>query len=114
MSNQAPIEVPQGAIRFNTDSQKLEFYAQDQWYQMATDVPTLDGGVRAIMSGGNNGSTYNDIEFFAISSQGNAADFGNLTAATLASGNCASRTRGVIGGGQQPGSFHNKIYIFNC
>ena len=29
MSNQPPIEVPQGAIRLNTDSQKLEFFAQD-------------------------------------------------------------------------------------
>ena len=44
MSNRPPIEVPQGAIRLNTDSQKLEFYAQDRWYEMATDVPTLDGG----------------------------------------------------------------------
>ena len=38
MSNQPPIEVPQGAIRLNTDSQKLEFYAQDRWYEMATEV----------------------------------------------------------------------------
>ena len=41
MSNQPPIEVPQGAIRLNTDSQKLEFYAQDQWYEMATEESTL-------------------------------------------------------------------------
>ena len=41
MSNQPPIGVPQGAIRFNTDSQKLEFYAQDQWFEMATDSPLL-------------------------------------------------------------------------
>ncbi len=33
MSNQPPIEVPQGAIRLNTDSQKLEFFAQDRWYE---------------------------------------------------------------------------------
>ena len=41
MSNKPPIEVPQGAIRLNTDSQKLEFYAQDRWYEMATDTPNL-------------------------------------------------------------------------
>ena len=47
MSNQPPIEVPQGAIRLNTDSQRLEFFAQDRWYEMATDSPTLaDGGTR--------------------------------------------------------------------
>ena len=52
MSNKPPIEVPQGAIRLNTDSQKLEFFAQDRWYEMATDVPTLDGGVRGTFTGG--------------------------------------------------------------
>ena len=41
MSNQPPIEVPQGAIRLNTDSQKLEFFAQDRWYEMETDTPNL-------------------------------------------------------------------------
>ena len=38
MSNKPPIEVPQGAIRLNTDSQKLEFFAQDRWYEMATET----------------------------------------------------------------------------
>ena len=41
MSNKPPIEVPQGAIRLNTDSQRLEFFAQDRWYEFATDTPTL-------------------------------------------------------------------------
>ena len=50
MSNKPPIEVPQGAIRLNTDSQKLEFYAQDRWFEMATDVPTLDGGARGLFT----------------------------------------------------------------
>ena len=35
------IEIPQGAIRFNTDSQKLEFYAQGEWWIMSTDTPNL-------------------------------------------------------------------------
>ena len=41
MSNQPPIEVPQGAIRLNTDAQKLEFFAQERWYEFATDTPAL-------------------------------------------------------------------------
>ena len=36
-----PSEVPQGAIRFNTDSQRLEFYAQGEWWVMSTDTPNL-------------------------------------------------------------------------
>ena len=34
-------EIPQGAIRFNTDSQRLEFYAQGEWWVMSTDTPNL-------------------------------------------------------------------------
>ena len=67
MSNQPPIEVPQGAIRLNTDSQKLEFFAQDRWYEFATDSPTLDGGARGLIVGGYNGSSRIDtVEFITI------------------------------------------------
>ena len=37
-------EIPQGAIRFNTDSQRLEFYAQGEWWVMSTDTPNLGQG----------------------------------------------------------------------
>ena len=53
-----PVEVPQGAIRFNTDSQKLEFYAQDQWWEMVIDTPALGtssdtgAGARGVFAGG--------------------------------------------------------------
>ena len=40
-----PSEIPQGAIRFNTDSQRLEFYAQGEWWVMSTDTPNLGRGV---------------------------------------------------------------------
>ena len=36
-----PSEIPQGAIRFNTDSQRLEFYAQGEWWVMSSDTPNL-------------------------------------------------------------------------
>ena len=77
MSNQPPIEVPQGAIRLNTDSQKLEFFAQDQCFEMATDVPTLDSGARGVIAGNN--PTNNVIQFFTIPVAGNATDFGDLS-----------------------------------
>ena len=53
-----PSEIPQGAIRFNTDSQKLEFYAQGEWWVMSTDTPNLGRGVdstpgaRGLFAGG--------------------------------------------------------------
>ena len=77
MSNKPPIEVPQGAIRLNTDSQRLEFFAQDRWYEMATDTPTLDGGARGIIFTGSSGS--NSIDFITIPIAGNAVDFGDIS-----------------------------------
>ena len=78
MALKPPVEVPQGAIRLNTDSQKLEFFAQDQWWRMATDVPTLSGGVRGLAIGGNTSPTgvNNKIDYITIPSAGNAIDFG--------------------------------------
>ena len=51
-------EIPQGAIRFNTDSQRLEFYAQGEWWIMSTDTPNLGQGTdstpgpRGLFTGG--------------------------------------------------------------
>ena len=111
MALKPPVEVPQGAIRLNTDSQKLEFYAQDQWWRMATDVPTLDGGARGIFAGGYTGGPatgYNIIEYVTISSIGNAIDFGDLQQAKLAlAGTASSRTRGLFFGGYIAGGGGN-------
>ena len=53
---------------------------------------------RGISFGGDNNTT--SILFVDIQSQGNGQDFGDLTAATIASpGACASSTRGLYGGG---------------
>ncbi len=104
-----PSEIPQGAIRFNTDSQKLEFYAQGQWWIMSTDTPNLGRsddatpGVRGLFTGGyasgaSSPKVTNKINYVNIASTGHAQEFG-----TLSSGagqdvvNCgASRTRGVF------------------
>ena len=107
-----PSEIPQGAIRFNTDSQRLEFYAQGEWWIMSTDTPNLGRSVdptpgpRGIAYAGNNGSNLNVIDYINISSTGNSVDFGTTVSGTLrtAGACCASRTRGIYGGGQQPGS----------
>ena len=105
-------EIPQGAIRFNTDSQRLEFYAQGEWWVMSTDTPNLGRGVdtqpgaRGIAFGGNNGSSLTVIDYINIASAGNSVDFGSTVGGTTrtAGGACASRTRGIYGGGQVPGT----------
>jgi len=110
MSNQPPIGVPQGAIRLNTDSQKLEFYAQDRWFEMATDVPYLGdtqspAGARGFVSGGlQNPAEINNIDMITIPTAGNAIDFGNLTQVSRLGGTTASRTRAVRMSGIHGGS----------
>ena len=109
MSNKPPIEVPQGAIRLNTDSQKLEFFAQDRWYEMATDSPLLADsgdtglGARGVFGTGTTPGTTDFIGFINIASTGNEQDFGNaVTQHQGASAGLSSRTRGIFAGGQNP------------
>jgi len=103
-----PSEVPQGAIRFNTDSQRLEFYAQGEWWVMSTDTPNLGTsadptpGARGVFPGGRNGSTTmtDDMDYINISSTGDALDFGDLLTDSFEAGACSSSTRGVKFGGR--------------
>ena len=102
-------EIPQGAIRFNTDSQRLEFYAQGEWWIMSTDTPNLGRGVdtqpgaRGLFTGGYGNQapspyTTNKINYVNIASTGNAQEFGTLSSGAdqdiVPCG--ASRTRGVF------------------
>ena len=113
MSNQPPIEVPQGAIRLNTDSHKLEFYAQDQWFEMATDVPTLDGAPRGFIAGGNvPGGKTNGIQAINFATLATDTGFGDIQSSRGGPAGAASRTRGIVAGGGEP-SRVNKIDFFN-
>jgi hypothetical protein len=110
--------IPQGAIRFNTDSQKLEFYAQGEWWNMVTDTPNLGtssdttAGARGIFGGGRTGpSSTNQIDYITISSTGNAQDFGDLTTNTFEAGACSSSTRAIKFGGRGPAYVNNIEYI---
>ena len=103
MSNKPPIEVPQGAIRLNTDSQKLEFYAQDRWYEMATETASGLAGRGFRVSGEDGGSTL--IETFNIATLGNSHDTGfDMSTQRGALGCSASRTRAVLCGGNASGT----------
>ena len=130
MALKPPVEVPQGAIRLNTDSQKLEFYAQDQWWEMATDIPNLGGGgspssaptgnsadqvagVRGLMGGGQSkpaGAKCDNINYLNIASTGDTIDFGDMTGTRNAlCGGVGSRTRGIFAGGDGDPTYSNTI-----
>ena len=81
-----PSSCAAGTIRFNTDIGTLEVYKGDGigWEQIIKrESQYLGGGsssnvgtgTRGLFIGGNNGETYDDIEFITISTQGNAQDF---------------------------------------
>ena len=95
-----PKEIPLGAMRFNSDSQKLEYFNGDIWMQVHTFNPDLDGGARGMFGGGwiNSPSTVytNAIDYITISTAGNAVTFGDLLNKTTYMGAVASRTRGVL------------------
>ena len=99
--------IPEGAIRFNTDSSKMELWNGQKWMIISTSSPNLgnsNAGARGIFPGGwrNTPSTArsNGIDFITISSAGDATDFGDLSRRTAYFGTCSSRTRGIIAGGQ--------------
>ena len=62
----APLSITPGAIRFNTDSMKLEYFrigtdvgigtlAAGEWVQITTDSPDIQtGGARGVFGGGLN------------------------------------------------------------
>ena len=93
--------IPEGAIRFNTDSNKMEVWIGDKWMIVATSTSNLDGGERGLFTGGYGSgvspSTTNTINFVTIATTGDATDFGDLAAADQDIVPCgSSRTRGVF------------------
>ena len=101
-----PSEIPLGAMRFNSDSQKLEYWMGSAWMQIKTFSPNLDGGARAIRAGGQvGGSPYprtDTMDFVTIPTQGNATDFGNLQRVKFGPAGAGSRTRAVFMAGGTP------------
>ena len=102
-------EIPAGAMRFNSDSQKLEYWNGSAWFQVHTATPNLatagnpTPGPRGVFAG-----AYSDnaqMEYINISSAGTGISFGDLTGGSTwkwLSG-VSSQTRGVFAGGLNPG-----------
>ena len=123
----APLNITPGAIRFNTNSMKLEYFrigmeggstssyagigtlAAGEWVQITTDSPDIQtGGTRGLSMGGHPAN--NTIDYITVSTTGNATNFGDLNNAVLTGGALASRTRGLYFGGEQaPGTQINVI-----
>ena len=96
-------EIPAGAIRFNSDSHKLEYWNGSTWFQIHTATPDIANtgdrlpGPRGIIAGGRvSAPAFTDlIEYVNISSMGNALDFGDLTAAASEGSGCSDSHGGL-------------------
>ena len=105
-----PSEIPLGAMRFNSDSQKLEYWMGSAWMQIKTFTPNLEGGARALSMGGQAPGDINIVEFITIPIQGNTTDFGDLNVTRTQASGFASRVRAFNAGGMvSPGTYKNDI-----
>ena len=111
MTQSSDAIVPLGAIRFNSDSQKLEYWNGSAWFQIHTFSPNLDGGVRGFFMGGGDPAPTNRIDFITISTAGNATDFGDLTQTRMEAAALSNSTRALAAGDSVPGS-NDEIDVF--
>ena len=114
MTETRPIQpTPVGALRFNTDSAKLEYFDGNQYVNITTDSPEQQtGGTRAVYQIGYDGSGYTDnTSFINIATTGDAAFFGNLNSQARGNGafGYSSRTRGLFGCGYTAPTSQNTI-----
>ena len=106
MSNLPSGEIPRGAIRFNTDSNKPELWDGSQWAEFQLSTPNLgrsvdaQPGARGVLAGGYIAPTNTaKTSYINISSVGNSQDFGDLSTAVRYTAGTSSSTRGLTFGG---------------
>ena len=106
-----PEDCKPGSIRFNTDTKHLEYFRGNTigWTDVEAELTAPLGGgtgsnsgvgIRGIYFGGTGAPSTTRIDFFTISTLGNAEDFGDAAVSAANRGGVASRTRGVVIGGQ--------------
>ena len=103
MREQRPIQpTPVGALRFNTDNAKLEYFDGSQYVNITTDsIQQNTGGTRGIIAGGrSNGSGRNYIQFVNADTTANFSDFGDMTSNRRVPICLFSRTIGYMCGGR--------------
>ena len=122
------MSITPGAVRFNTDSMKLEYYhggsvglgttSTGEWVNITTDSPELNtGGARGVFMGGQNepspNAQYDIMDFVQIDTTGNAIDFGDLVEANESEGAAlGGHVRGYYFGGD-PAETGIETFVFS-
>ena len=111
-------EIPRGAIRFNTDSNRLEVWTGSVWGEMQLSTPNLgrsvdtQPGPRGVFQGGISPSETDTVDYINISTTGNAVDFGNLSTTRRLGAAFASSTRVFTFGGFDGSDSTTEIEFF--
>ena len=114
MTEQRPIQpTPVGALRFNTDSAKLEYFDGNQYVNITTDSPEQNTGATFALCGsmGNDAVFSNAVDKVNVSTTGNGVDYADLNYNTSQNGAFGSRTQSVFFGGYTPSMATNSDYI---
>jgi len=116
MSNLPSGEIPRGAIRFNTDSNKPELWDGSQWAEFQLSTPNLGQGsdtgpgARGIVVAGWTGSANtSQTDYFNLSSTGDVQDFGDLSSGRRYQAGCSDSTRGLTFGGFEGPAYTSEI-----
>jgi len=92
--------IPTGAIRYNTDSNKMECFNGTKWWEISVSSSDLNGGTRGVRAGAQVGGSpfpvTDTMDYFTIPTAGNATDFGNLTGSRFGPSGGGSKTRGLF------------------
>ena len=102
-----PVITPLGAMRFNSDSHKLEYWNGEAWFQIHTDVSAPIAGRGIILGSGAN--PRDEIQYFNLTTRGDAQDFGNLASGRSSATSVSSATRGFCCGGYYAPAEQNEI-----
>ena len=108
-------KIPTGAIRYNTDSNKMECFNGTQWMQVSVSTSDLNGGARGFHNGGRKtpGYAYSDqIDAYNIETTGSVFDFGDMTATSsnnYEQGAFSSHIRACAFGGRPSNTHSNAI-----
>ena len=111
-------EIPAGAMRFNSDSQKLEYWNGSAWFQVHTATPNLgqgsdiQPGARGVFQGGLTPSESATVDYINISTTGDAIDFGDLSGNRRLGAAFASSTRVFTFGGFDGSNSTSEVEFF--
>jgi len=102
-SSSEPNSPENGSIWWDTTNEKIFIYIAGEWKETIGIAAASWYGDRGIIAGGTSLPTYNStntIQFFDISSLGNASDFGDLTRSNANIGSVSDGSRFVHAGGE--------------